>query len=265
MQTSSPQPDCVAANFTLIPLNGGGQVLVSWVANGSVAVLAWRAPANATDDAVSSSVDMTAASFLAGDLSNARVNNATMEPFQQALRGANSAAGLEGVSGRLLNTAQSRDSIICSCQLGGLVAMLHQMQCLAATQDFHFGMYMCMLPQHDIDCTWATANEALRHGPVKAITLQFFLADVIWGYCLAGYCQTVRWCNPKKDPVHRLGGWGFICYPCCCMGSHQLPSDPNPPDHIWSAGSKSSLEHHVYSKQLSSSVHPTYCSTAINS
>lgn len=92
-----------ADNFTVIPLNGGGQVLVAWVASGSVAVLSWRAPDNATDDMVADSVQMTAATFLTGDLSNARVNNATADPFQQALRGSNSTAGLEGVRLKLVS------------------------------------------------------------------------------------------------------------------------------------------------------------------
>ena len=88
---------CFADNFTAIPLVGGGQVLVAWVANGSVAVLAWRAADNATANMVADSVQMTAATFLTGDLSNARVNNATADPFQQVLRGSSSTAGLEGV------------------------------------------------------------------------------------------------------------------------------------------------------------------------
>ena len=94
---------CFADNFTVIPLNGGGQVLVAWVANGSVAVLSWRARDNATDDMVADSVQMTAATFLTGDLSNAQVNNATADPFQQALRGSNSTAGLEGVRLKLVS------------------------------------------------------------------------------------------------------------------------------------------------------------------
>lgn len=101
IHAASDSSQCSAANFTVIPLNGGGQVLVAWVANGSVAVLAWRAADNATEDAAAASVEMTAASFLVGALSNAQVNNATMEPFQQALRGSNSSAGIQGVSYRL--------------------------------------------------------------------------------------------------------------------------------------------------------------------
>ena len=82
----------------MIPLSGGGQVLVTWVVNGSVAVLAWRAADNATETTVADSVEMTAASFLTGELSSARVNNATSDPFQRVLRGSNSTAGLQGVS-----------------------------------------------------------------------------------------------------------------------------------------------------------------------
>ena len=76
-----------ADDFLILPLNGGGQVLVAWVDNSTTAVLAWRAADNATADMAASSVDMSATSFLGNAFANATVNNATLNPFQQALQG----------------------------------------------------------------------------------------------------------------------------------------------------------------------------------
>lgn len=79
----------------ILPLSDGGQVLVAWVDNSTTAVLAWRAADNATEAMTSSSVQMAATSFLGNDFSNAKVNNATLDPFQQALQGtANSSQDL---------------------------------------------------------------------------------------------------------------------------------------------------------------------------
>ena len=86
-----------ADNYTVVPLSGGGQLLVTWVVNGSAAVLAWRAADNSTEAMVADSVQMTAATFLAGDLTSARVNQATMDPFQDALQGSGSRQGIAGV------------------------------------------------------------------------------------------------------------------------------------------------------------------------
>ena len=76
-----------ADDFLILPLSGGGQVLVAWVDNSTTAVLAWRAADNATAAMAASSVDMSATSFLGSAFANATVNNATLNPFQQALQG----------------------------------------------------------------------------------------------------------------------------------------------------------------------------------
>lgn len=84
-----------ADDYMILPLSDGGQVLVAWVDNSTTAVLAWRAADNATEAMTSSSVQMAATSFLGNDFANARVNNATLDPFQQALQGtANSSQDL---------------------------------------------------------------------------------------------------------------------------------------------------------------------------
>ena len=83
-----------ADDYMILPLSDGGQVLVAWVDNSTTAVLAWRAADNATESITSSSVQMAATSFLGGDFSNARVNNATLDPFQRALQGSNSSQNL---------------------------------------------------------------------------------------------------------------------------------------------------------------------------
>ena len=84
-----------ADDYMILPLSDRGQVLVAWVDNSTTAVLAWRAADNATEAMTSSSVQMAATSFLGNDFSNARVNNATLDPFQQALQGtANSSQDL---------------------------------------------------------------------------------------------------------------------------------------------------------------------------
>ncbi len=70
----------------VLPLNGGGQVLVAWINNSTTAVLAWRAADNATAAMTASSVQMSATSFLSSTFANATVNNATLDPFQQALQ-----------------------------------------------------------------------------------------------------------------------------------------------------------------------------------
>ena len=95
--TSKQADSAPADNYTVVPLSGGGQLLVAWVVNGSAAVLAWRAADNATEAMIADSVQMTAATFLAGDLANAQVNQATMDPFQQALQGSGSSEGIAGV------------------------------------------------------------------------------------------------------------------------------------------------------------------------
>lgn len=71
----------------ILPMSGGGQVLVAWVDNSTTAVLAWRAADNATEAMAASSVEMSATSFLGSVFANATVNNAMLNPFQQALQG----------------------------------------------------------------------------------------------------------------------------------------------------------------------------------
>ena len=84
-----------ADDYMILPPSDGGQVLVAWVDNSTTAVLAWRAADNATEAMTSSSVQTAATSFLGNDFANARVNNATLDPFQQALQGtANSSQDL---------------------------------------------------------------------------------------------------------------------------------------------------------------------------
>jgi len=82
----------VADDYMILPLSDGGQVLVAWVDNSTTAVLAWRAADNATEAMTGSSVQMAATSFLGNDFTNARVNNATLDPFQQALQGTSSSS-----------------------------------------------------------------------------------------------------------------------------------------------------------------------------
>jgi len=87
-----------ADDYMILPLIDGGQVLVAWVDNSTTAVLAWRAADNATEAMTSSSVQMAATSFLGNDFANATVNNATLDPFEQALQGtANSSQDLATV------------------------------------------------------------------------------------------------------------------------------------------------------------------------
>ena len=76
-----------ADDFLILPLSGGGQVLVAWVDNSTTAVLAWRAADNATAAMAASSVNMSATSFLGSAFANGSVNNAALNPFQQALQG----------------------------------------------------------------------------------------------------------------------------------------------------------------------------------
>ena len=77
----------LADNYLVLPLTGGGQVLVAWIDNSTTAVLAWRGADNATADMTSSSLQMTTTGFLDNAFANASVNNATLNPFQQALQG----------------------------------------------------------------------------------------------------------------------------------------------------------------------------------
>ena len=76
-----------ADNYIVLPLVGGGQVLVAWVDNSTTAVLAWRAADSATADMTGTSLQMTVTGFLDSAFANASVNNATLNPFQQALQG----------------------------------------------------------------------------------------------------------------------------------------------------------------------------------
>ena len=71
----------------MLPLNGGGQVMVAWVDNSTTAILAWRAADNATEAMTASNVEMSATSFLGSVFANASVNSAALNPFQQALQG----------------------------------------------------------------------------------------------------------------------------------------------------------------------------------
>ena len=91
--SESPLQQCfsrawlLADNYLVIPLIGGGQVLVAWINNSTTAVLAWRAADNVTADMTGSSLQMTTTGFLDNAFANATVNNATLNPFQQALQG----------------------------------------------------------------------------------------------------------------------------------------------------------------------------------
>ena len=86
-QLTQAQLLSVTDDFMILPLNGGGQVLVAWVDNSTTAVLAWRAADNATEEVAASTVEMSATSFLGSVFANATVNNAMLNPFQQALQG----------------------------------------------------------------------------------------------------------------------------------------------------------------------------------
>nr|QOL01215.1 putative extracellular protein TR9_023 [Trebouxia lynnae] len=112
-------------DFMILPLNGGGQVLVAWVDNSTTAVLAWRAADNATEEVAASTVEMSATSFLGSVFASATVNNAMLNPFQQALQGSpGSNQDLATTISRLSNGPFPR-RVLCTGQgAGGAYATL---------------------------------------------------------------------------------------------------------------------------------------------
>ena len=114
-----------ADNYIMLPLKGGGQVLVASVDNSTTAVLAWRAADNATAAMTASSVSMSATPFLNSTFANATVNNATLDPFEQALQG-------------LPNSNQDLAEVTVFCTLHSVV------NCCPAQQTAGLYLLVCM-------------------------------------------------------------------------------------------------------------------------
>ena len=200
-------------------------MLVAWVANGSVAVLSWRAPDNATDDVVADSVQMTAATFLTGDLSNARVNNATADPFQQALRGSHSTAGIEGVRLKLVSLL-SRPG-----HLHGYLLAIAASKCFFRSLSGRCRVTLQTLYTGDafVSCICTTIQvKLLLYCPLM------FSMPSLEATLLAGNCKHLGGCTPQEGAVHGSRGWGIICHPGCRLGCNQLSTSSNSPHHIWS-------------------------------
>ncbi|KAL3157193.1 hypothetical protein ABBQ38_001432 [Trebouxia sp. C0009 RCD-2024] len=168
-------------DFLLLPLSGGGQVLVAWVDNSTTAVLAWRAADNATAAMTGSSVEMSATNFLGSVFANASVNNATLNPFQQALQGApDTDEDLAATVVRLANGPFPRRVLCTGMGGGGAYATLCAVWAavtfpLAQIRHITFGapavgdaLFNWSLEQLvDISYPWATASDALPSLPLQ--------------------------------------------------------------------------------------------------
>lgn len=167
-------------DYMILPLSDRGQVLVAWVDNSTTAVLAWRAADNATEAMTSSSVQMAATSFLGNDFSNARVNNATLDPFQQALQGtANSSQDLAMTIMQLSNGPFPRRVLCTGAGGGGAYATLCAVWAavtfpLAQVRHITFGapavgddLFNWSLQQLvDLSYMWSTPGDTLPTLPV---------------------------------------------------------------------------------------------------